>query len=59
MESPEQVKYISPHEIEIKTQLKHRVYKFDHVFNGKQGPKDVFDIGCRDIIDHIVGETQG
>ena len=50
------VKYINERQIEVRTSLKHRLYKFDHVFSDSQGPRDVFQKGCKDIIDKVFNE---
>ena len=53
----EQVRFVNDREIEIKTSIKNKMYRFDYVFNGMQNHMQVFDIGCRELIDNVFTET--
>ena len=49
---------VSEKEVEVKTTLKNKTYEFDHVFGSQHSHGKVFEVGCRQLIDHVLGETE-
>ena len=48
---------MSNREVEVKTNLKNKLYEFDHAFGSGQSNSRVFEVGCRSLIEHVLEQT--